>query len=350
MNIYRRVLKLVKPYWAVLTVSIITSLIYVALNSTSIWLTASFTKVLFPATSDTETSQVMPVVPEKGKGSINDTLKNYTDRLILRDTPLESLRALCLIIFITFLLKNIFLYIKNVSVGFVQLRMINDVRNKLYERLHDLSLSYFNRKRSGEITSIIMNDVNAMRNSFTISFDKLLVEPINILVFMVLLFIISWQLALLAVVILPVSAFIISKIGKSIRRKSLRSSRQIAGIMAILDETLQGMRVVKAFAMEKFEIERFRNENRKYFNLVFRRKKLREFSSPINEVFGVFIGVLLLWFGGSLVLTGKGIDAEDFVRFAVMLFAIMNPIKSLTNVSMEMQEGLASAQRVFFLA
>ena len=154
MNIYRRVLKLVKPYWAVLTVSIITSLIYVALNSTSIWLTASFTKVLFPATSDTETSQVMPVVPEKGKGSLNDTLKNYTDRLILRDTPLESLRALCLIIFLTFLLKNVFLYIKNVSVGFVQLRMINDVRNKLYERLHDLSLSYFNRKRSGEITSI----------------------------------------------------------------------------------------------------------------------------------------------------------------------------------------------------
>ncbi len=349
MNIYRRVLKLVKPYWAVLTVSIITSLIYVALNSTSIWLTASFTKVLFPTTSDTETSQVMPVVPEKGKGSLNDTLKNYTDRLILRDTPLESLRALCLIIFITFLLKNIFLYIKNVSVGFVQLRMINDVRNKLYERLHDLSLSYFNRKRSGEITSIIMNDVNAMRNSFTVSFDKLLVEPINILVFMVLLFIISWQLALLAVVILPVSGFIISKIGKSIRRKSLRSSRQIAGIMAILDETLQGMRVVKAFAMEKFEIDRFRKESRKYFNLVFRRKKLREFSSPINEVFGVFIGVLLLWFGGSLVLTGKGIDAEDFVRFAVMLFAIMNPIKSLTNVSMEMQEGLASAQRVFSL-
>jgi len=94
MNIYRRVLKLVKPYWAVLTVSIITSLIYVALNSTSIWLTASFTKVLFPATSDTETSQVIPVVPEKGKGSLNDTLKNYTDRLILRDTPLESLSSL----------------------------------------------------------------------------------------------------------------------------------------------------------------------------------------------------------------------------------------------------------------
>ncbi|HPC35752.1 MAG TPA: ABC transporter transmembrane domain-containing protein [Candidatus Marinimicrobia bacterium] len=349
MNVFWRVVKLVKPYWAALTVSIITSLIYVAFNSSSIWLTASFTKVLFPGKPDTEISQVMPIVPEKGKGGLNETLKNYTNRLILRDTPLGSLKSLCLLIFLTFLLKNVFLYIKNVTIGFVQLRMINDVRNKLYEHLHDLSLSFFNRKRSGEITSIIMNDVTAMRNSFTVSFDKLLVEPINILTFMVLLFIISWQLALLAVVILPVSGFIISKIGKSIRRKSLRSSRQIAGIMAILDETLQGMRVVKAFAMEKFEIARFHTENRKYFNLIFRRKKLREFSSPINEVFGVLIGVLLLWFGGSLVLTGRGIDAEDFVRFAVMLFAIMTPIKSLTNVSMEMQEGLASAQRVFSL-
>jgi len=347
MNVYRRVLKLVKPYWATLALSIITSLIYVAFNSSSVWLTASFTKVLFPEKQISGTHQVLPVVPEKGKSSINAILKSYTDRLILRDTPLGSLKALCIFIFLMFLLKNVFLYIKNVSIGYVQLRMINDIRNQIYKHLHDLSLTYFNRKRGGEITSIIMNDVGAMRHSFTISFDKLLVEPINILIFMILLFVISWQLALLAVIILPISGFIISKIGQSIRRKSIRSSRQIAGIMAILDETLQGMRVVKAFAMEKFEINRFFSESRKYFNLLFRRKKLREISSPINEIFGVFIGILLLWFGGSHVLSGTGIEAEDFIRFIIMLFAIMTPIKSLNNVTMELQEGLASAQRVF---
>lgn len=350
MNIYRRVLLLVKPYWAALTISLITSLIYVAFNSSSVWLTGSFTKVLFPEKKNNAVHQIlqaMPTAPAKAKGGINEALKKFTDRLILRDTPTGSLKALCVLIFCTFLLKNVFLYIKNVAISFVQLRMINDVRNQIYIHLHDLSLAYFNRKRGGEITSIIMNDVSAMRHSFTVSFDKLLVEPINILTFMVLLFIISWQMALLAIIILPVSFFIITKIGKSIRRKSIRTSRQIAGIMAILDETLQGMRVVKAFAMEKFEIGRFVAESKKYFKLLFRRKKLREISSPINETFGVLIGILLLWFGGNRVLAGTGVEAEDFIRFIIMLFAIMTPIKSLNNVTMELQEGLASAQRVF---
>jgi len=347
MNVYLRILKLVKPYWVALSISLITSLIYVAFNSSSVWLTGSFTKVLFPQKASSEIHQIIPVAPEKAKGGLNEALKKFTDRLILRETPTGSLKALCVLIFCTFLLKNVFLYIKNVAISFVQLRLINDVRNQIYTHLHDLSLAYFNRKRGGEITSIIMNDVSAMRHSFTVSFDKLLVEPINILTFMVLLFIISWQMALLAIIILPVSLFIITKIGKSIRRKSIRTSRQIAGIMAILDETLQGMRVVKAFAMEKFEIGRFVAESKKYFRLLFRRKKLREISSPINETFGVLIGILLLWFGGNRVLAGTGIEAEDFIRFIIMLFAIMTPIKSLNNVTMELQEGLASAQRVF---
>jgi len=347
MNVYLRILKLVKPYWVALSISLITSLIYVAFNSSSVWLTGSFTKVLFPQKASSEIHQIIPVAPEKAKGGLNEALKKFTDRLILRETPTGSLKALCVLIFCTFLLKNVFLYIKNVAISFVQLRLINDVRNQIYTHLHDLSLAYFNRKRGGEITSIIMNDVSAMRHSFTVSFDKLLVEPINILTFMVLLFIISWQMALLAIIILPVSLFIITKIGKSIRRKSIRTSRQIAGILTILDETLQGMRVVKAFAMEKFEIGRFVAESKKYFRLLFRRKKLREISSPINETFGVLIGILLLWFGGNRVLAGTGIEAEDFIRFIIMLFAIMTPIKSLNNVTMELQEGLASAQRVF---
>lgn len=324
------------------------SLFYVAFNSASVWLTASFVQVIFPQKHN-QTSQEgykSPLTSPTPK-NLNTTIKGLTQRLILRSSPYESLKALCIIIFITFLLKNVFLYIKNISISWVQLKMINDVRDQLYAHLHRLSLSYFDRKRSGEISSIVMNDVAAMRNSFTISFDKLLVEPINILTFLALLFIISWQLALLASVILPVSIYIIGKIGRSIRRRSMRTSKQIANVMAILEETLQGMRVVKAFTMENFEIKRFWEATRRHFQLLYRRKRLREISSPINETFGVLIGVILLWFGGSRVLSGTGLEAEDFVRFIIMLFAIMNPIKSLNNVSMELQEGLASAVRVF---
>jgi len=346
MNIYLRVIKLVKPYWFLLVVSIFASLLFVAFNSASVWLTASFVEVIFPKEAHPSTETTLKSVPA-APHNLNQRIKLLTQQLILRDSPYASLKALCIIIFLTFFLKNVFLYLKNISIAWVQLKMINDVRDRLYAHLHSLSLAYFDRKRSGEISSIVMNDVAHMRNSFTVSFDKLLVEPINILTFLILLFVISWQLALLASVILPVSIFIIGKIGKSIRRRSLRTSKQVANVMAILEETLQGMRVVKAFTMEKFEIKRFLEATRRHFQLLFRRKRLREVSSPINETFGVLVGVVLLWYGGTQVLSGTGLDAEDFIRFILMLFAIMNPIKSLNNVTMELQEGLASAERVF---
>lgn len=347
MKIYLRLLSIVKPYWKILSVGIFTSLLFVMFNSTSIWLSASFVNVLFP--KEPTQSVYAPSSPEEtqNKTSLNDKLKNVTNRLIIREDPLQSLKILCLAIFITFLLKNVFFYIKNVCLAFVQLKLVTHLRNELYGHLHSLSLSYFQRKRSGEISSIILNDVSVVQQSFAVSFDKLLVEPINILTFMVLLFIISWRLSLFAFIILPVSAYMISKIGQSIRRKSIRTSKQIAGIMAILYETLNGIRVIKAFCMEVFEKTRFFNETEKYFRLLFRRRKLKVISSPINEIFTVIIGAILLWFGGSHVLTGQGIEAEDFVRFIILLFAILNPIKSLNNVNTDIQEGIASTIRIF---
>jgi len=347
MKIYLRMMKFVLPYWRVLICGILASLLYVVFNSSSAWLTASFVNVIFPkrieqsiqtGTSTSEATQNM---------SANEKLKSLTRQLIIKDNPLSTLKSLCIIIFITFFLKNVFFYLKGILLGYVQLRLITDLRNKLYSHLHKLSFSFFDRKRSGEISSIILNDVGVMRRSFAVSFNKLLVEPINILTFIIILLIISWQLTLMAIVILPVTGFIITKIGQSIRRKSIRTSKQIAGIMSILSETLYGIRVVKAFAMEKFETSRFFRETSKYFRLLFRRTKLGTISTPLNETFGVLIGVFLLYYGGAQVLSGTGLESEDFIRFVIMLFAIMQPIKSLNNVNVNIQQGIASATRVF---
>ncbi|PIS27171.1 MAG: ABC transporter ATP-binding protein [Candidatus Marinimicrobia bacterium CG08_land_8_20_14_0_20_45_22] len=351
MKLYFRILKMVKPYWKTLTVGILASLMFVLFNSASVWLTASFVNVLFPKTqtveqqSDSRKEVVEPTIPVKLNA--NDKLKALTNKLILRDEPVKTLRMLCLTIFLTFILKNIFFYIKNVCISWVQLKAVRDLRNRLYEHLHNLSLSFFQRKRGGEISSIVLNDVSTVRNSLSVSFDKLLVEPINILTFMTLLFIISWKLSLFAVIILPLTFIAISKIGQSVRRKSIRTSKQIAGIMAILDETLHGIRVIKAFSMENFEKMRFFRETEKYFQLLFKRRKLKIVSTPINEFFSVIIGISLLWFGGSHVLAGSGIEAEDFVRFIIMLFALMTPIKSLNNVNTDIQEAIASTIRIY---
>jgi subfamily B ATP-binding cassette protein MsbA len=340
-------LKWVKPYWKLLIFSVLASLLFVAFNSGSVWLTASFLNVLLPQEQAQSVSLQENSDRVQMQTDLNQKIKNITNRLLLRDNPRDSLKVLCLAIFLTFFLKNVFYYIKNLLVGIIQLRLITDLRNGLYAHLHQLSLAYFHRKKGGELMSIILNDVEVMRRSFTVGFDKLLVEPINILTFVILLFIISWQLALLAFIILPVSFFLISRIGQSIRRKSLRSSRQIAGITAILSETISGIRVVKAFAMEQFEKRRFFQETRKYFRLMFKRRRLRALSTPLNESFGVIVGVVLLWIGGNQVLGGSGIEAEDFIRFIILLFAILTPIKSLNTVNIDIQEGIASATRVF---
>jgi len=347
MKIYVRMLKWVKSYWKVLILGLLSSLLFVTFNSASVWLTASFTNVIFPQKYQETVQKQKTQDPIHTKINLNSRIKNYTNKILIKDNPHDSLKMLCIIIIVTFILKNIFFYLKSLSFGYVQLKLIMNIRNQMYEHLHSLSLSYFHRKKGGELMSIVLNDVGVMRRAFTVSFDKLIVEPINILTFTALMFIISWKLALLAFIILPVTMVAISKIGQSIRRKSVRTSKKIAGITAILNETISGIRVVKAFAMEAFEKRRFFNETMNYFRLTFKRRRLRAISTPVSESFSVIVGVILLWIGGNQVLSGSGIEAEDFIRFIILLFAILTPIRSLNMVNVDLQEGIASAQRVF---
>ena len=197
------------------------------------------------------------------------------------------------------------------------------------------------------MTSIVVNDVANMRQALTTSFQRIFVEPINIIAFSVLLFIISWKLALIAITIIPLAGFVIVNISRSIRRKSRRTAVKIAGITNIITETLTSMRVVKAFAMEDYEVSRFTKETKNYYNLIFRRARLRSLAPPITEIMGVFIGVALLWVGGTEVLSAQGLTSEDFIRFILIMFSALQPIRSLSNVFAEIQVGAASAERVF---
>ncbi|MEE9167976.1 MAG: ABC transporter ATP-binding protein [Candidatus Neomarinimicrobiota bacterium] len=344
---YRRVLNLARPYWHIIVVSIAASLIFVFFNSLSIWVTASFINNIL--TDHDTLVQNQSLLESATDRSPNDTLKMWTNRFILKEGATETLKALCLAIFLTFLLKNLFLYLKNLLAGLVQFRIIMDLRNKLFDHLTSLSLSFFDKKKSGELTSIVLNDVAAIRQSLAVSFHKLLVEPINILTFTALLFVINWKLALAACLILPIAGILIVFVGRSIRRKAMRSSRQISGIVSILQETLSSIRIVKAFVMEKVERRKFRRETARFYKLQRRQYGLRYASTPVTEVIGVTMGVILLWIGGRDVLLHQSMDPEDFIRFILILFSVLNPIKRMNTVNTEIQTALASAERVFSL-
>ena len=343
-SVSNRLFKMVISYWPLLIVSTISAFIYVAFNGLSVWLTASlFNNIL----TDFEDLIVNHDNLRNTKVSINDQLKYWTNELILRDSALESLKVLCYTIIGSFLFKNIFLYIKNIVLTYIQFNLITKLRVRLYAHLQKMSLSYFDKSQSGALSSIVLNDVSNMRVAFGASFHKLFVEPINIILFVALLLIINLKLALISIIIVPLSGAIVILIGRSIRRKSKRTAEKIARIMSIMAENLNSIRVVKSFSMESFETDRFTNEQERYYQLIFRRAKLRLISSPIIEMIGAFIGVCLLWIGGYDVLVSQNMNSEDFIRFILILFSVLGPIRNLSNVSVELQKGFASADRVF---
>ncbi len=343
-SVYTRLVRLVIPYWPFLVLSTLSAFIYVIFNSLSIWLTASlFNNILTDFDELIRNHEILT----RTKVSLNDQLKYWTNELILRDSPVESLKVLCLVLLGAFFIKNIFLYLKNLSLTYIQFNLITGLRNRIYGHLHSMSLSYFDKARSGELTSIVINDVSNMRVAFGTSFHKLFVEPINIVVFVALLIIINVKLALVAAIIVPLTGATIIAIGKSIRRKSKRTAEKIARIMNIMTENLNSIRVVKAFAMESHETERFHKEQKRYYQLLLRRAKLRLISSPLTETIGAIIGVTLLWIGGRDVLVSAGMTSEDFIRFILILFSVFGPVRLLSNASMELQKGVASAERVF---
>lgn len=380
-----------RPYWKQVTLVFLLSMFFVLFNSVSLWFSASFVSALFtdngtavgaavgpeggpsakpgpavepgsitepgatahPGTSTGAVGRASPPARAFGPGrlpdadSLNERIKAWTNAIIVRDTKSDTLKVLCLLILVTFVLKNICLYGKNVLLGFVEQRVTTDFRDRLYEHLQTLSLSYFHRKRLGEIASIVLNDVGVLNSTLNTTFEKIIVTPISIVWLIVLLFIINWKVALFFLILVPINGYFVAKIGNSIRRKSRRSQRQIAEVVATLYESLNNIKIVMAFAMNLYEVKRFKAETNRYFRLVLRQKVLQALSSPVTETLGAIIGVAILWYAGNEVLRDRMMTSEDFIRSLVLMFSILQPLKGLGGINNSIQTGMASGERIF---
>lgn len=344
-SIYPRLIRLIKGYWPQIAGSTLAAFLYVAFNSASIWFTASLLNSILGNFNDfLAEHEAMRNATNLG---LNDQIKFITNELIIRDTAFETLKVLAILIVIVFFLKNLFLYIKNILIVYVQYDFITDLRNNLFKKYLSLSLSFFNEQKSGELTSILINDVTNMRRAFTVGFQRAFVEPLNMISFLVLLFIINFQLALISLIIIPVTGLIIMSIGRSVKRKSRRIAVKIASITNIIAEILSSMRVVKAFTSEKYESGKFQAETKKFFKLILKRARLRQTAVPVTEIIGVCVAIVLILLGGRHVLIDYTMTSEDFLRFILVLFSALAPIRLLSEVNMEIQTGIASAERIF---
>ena len=337
MKTFIRILQFTKSYRAIMILSVIASIIYVLLNSISIWLIGT---MLANVMGGNSLSIVNPT-------TLNEHLNFFIQNLIGRGQQIDQLKMLCILLTIIFISKNILFYTSNLIMAYVQNNVITDIRVLLFKHISKLSLSFFNNTKISELSSILIRDISGMRVAFSQSLQKLIVEPISIASFLILLFIINVKFSILVIIIIPISGFFSYQIGQSIRRKSKRNSIQSAGILNIIKEALSNIKIIKIFNLEDSENEKFKTENKKYFNLIFKKSILSNLLTPINETIGLSVGILLIWFGGISVLEDQTMQSDDFIKFILLLFAMLQPIRKLSNVNVVFQNGIAAAERVF---
>lgn len=343
MKVFWRFFKYLKPYIKPLAAANFFMLLFVIFSLASIGLVMPFIDLLFNQSPDqinTEVSFSVLNLKEWLSYQLNEFVQSYS--------KLQLVAYLCVLIIIVFLFKNLFSYLQTWFMSFVEQGIIRDIRLQLYTHFHKLSLSYFTEEKKGILISRIINDVQIIKDSMIAVINSLFRDPPLIIIFSAVLFIFNWKLTLLVFALIPVTGFVLAKIGNSLKKRSIRSQERIADITSILDETFGAMRIVKAFGMENYEIERFREEEKKYFRLLTSLIRRRALASPITEFFGVITITIILYFIGSQIVLGESdMTPGAFFVFLGIFFQMMPSIKLIGQVFNSIQEGIAASERVF---
>jgi subfamily B ATP-binding cassette protein MsbA len=353
-GLYLRIIAYLKPYYKHIIGVLITNFGFVVSSMLTVWMVAPVIAVIFKNFDQEQAAAVaqvpQPAAPEGsevGFFNLNDWLKENIQDMIPTGDPVDTLKWLCIFIVLVFVVKNIFNFIEHFWMTYIEQRVVRDLREELYEKIIYQSMSFFHQHKTGDLISNITNDINAVNLAFNRSFTKIIRDPILIMLYLAILLSISWQLTLIAALVLPITSGFIRKIGNSLKRKSHRVQERIADITTVLQETISGIKVVKAFAMEKYENKKFGSYVHDHFRAIVRQIRLQRLSGPLSETLGVGVMASVIWYGGNMVLEGRGLDSEDFIRFIIILFSILDPIKSLSELNNNVQIALASGKRIF---
>lgn len=276
-------------------------------------------------------------------------LRTGFEHFFLIGDPFRSLNRICVTLLVVFLLKNIFDYLQSVLTVWVEQAVIRDLRNEVYGHLHQLSLSFFHTRRTGALLSRLTNDIALVRGALAAGFSNLIKSALLLTVCLFWVFWTSWRLALVSLIVVPPSIMLIAWLGKKLRRRSTITQERMADLNSILQETLTGIRVVKAFSMEEFEKRNFARASQDYFRSFVRQRRLGASAGPLSEYLGVVAATVVLWYGGQEILLNRVLEPQQFFIFLFAMLQMMSPLKSLSNVNATIQEGLAAAVRIFRL-
>lgn len=283
--------------------------------------------------------------------SVPEILQNnfywYVSDLIATHGGSYTLIALGIALVVMTLLKVLAMYMAFFMMIPIRTGVVRDVRNQINKKITELPLGFFSEERKGDIIARVSGDVNEIETSIMSSLDMLFKNPILIVIYLVAMFLISWQLTAFVFILLPVAGYIMGKVGKTLKRKSLLGQSQWGVLMSQIEETLSGLRIIKAFNAERKIQKRFEDSNdtfRRTTNRIYRRQQL---AHPMSEFLGTATIVVILWYGGTLILGNNSpIDAPTFIYYLVIFYSIINPAKDLSKATYAIQKGLASVERV----
>lgn len=347
MKTYFRVLSFARPLGLLAPQYLVYVILQSIFSVISLSILAPVLEVLF------NPKESAPAAPEQLPDfSLNiDYFKEVFDYYfldILQKDQFEALQFVCLVLVVCIFLANLFRYLVEVISAIVKANVISNLRNTLFNRLMSLHIGYYSEERKGNIMSKVMTDVQEVENTVVSSIKALIKEPILMITYFGGLFFISVKLTLITLLVLPISGLVISTIAKRLKKKARQSQMAIGRISDILEETLGGIRIIKAFNAIDFSKKRFGKEVSNYARFNISMRKRFALAGPISEFLGVTVVAVILLVGGSMILDGESsLEAGSFIAFIVIFSQILNPAKSLSNAFSNVQRGLASAERIF---
>ena len=342
MKNFLQILNHLSPYKGRVVLNLLYNLLNAAFSVVSFSAIIPFLKILFDRVGDSKEEIVESKV---GDGMMNE-LNHWFDLYIFNEGPKNALMVFCFIIVILFLIRNLFRFLAQHQMAYLRNAVVRDVRENIYSKLLRLPMAYYTDERKGNIYSRFTNDVSEVEWSVMGALEAVFKNPVLILFFFGTLVVISWQLTLFVVLVLPISGFVIGKIGKSLKKTARKGQNELGHVVSTLEETVGGIRIVKGFGAEGQFHQRFERLNNSYFRLMVKLYRKQYLASPINETLSAITIAMILWFGGNLVLEGRMLTGESFILYIAIFSQMISPARALTEAFTRVQRGIAASERI----
>ena len=344
MNYFFKILRFGIPYKRFAFLNIFFNILYAIFSALAYVSMIPMMQILFGTTPKT---YVPPTY--EGVGQIKNYLEGFLNYKITQYMDQDSGKALFFVIGIVislFFLKNIFNYLAMFFITFLRNGVLKDLRNELYQKTTTLPLSFFSEKKKGDLMARISSDVLELQHSFLSILELIVREPLTIIFSLIVMFSFSVKLTLFVLIFIPVSGGIISQIGKSLKRKSDRVQKELGEFLSLLEETLGGIKIIKAFNAENIFIKKFRQSTDRFFDFSNKLLNRQNLASPVSEFLGIVVIGILLWYGGKMVLIDQTLNGAIFLSYLGLAYNILTPAKGISKAYYSVKKGDAAALRI----